>query len=82
LSTDDQAGVPWWNSLTESGRRQGEREKQVAPTKKLVTMRLSANAVEHFKAGGTGWQTRINETLQRAVKRPASRTARREGVIR
>jgi uncharacterized protein (DUF4415 family) len=52
-----------------SKRRPGERGKQVAPTKKLVTMRLSANVLEHFRAGGPGWQTRIDETLQRAVKR-------------
>jgi uncharacterized protein (DUF4415 family) len=50
-------------------RRQGERGKQRAPTKRLVTMRLSASVLEHFKATGPGWQTRIDETLQRAVKR-------------
>jgi uncharacterized protein (DUF4415 family) len=60
----------------EKKRRQGERGKQRAPTKRLVTMRLSANVVEYFKAGGPGWQTRIDETLKRAVKRPASRAAR------
>ena len=50
-------------------RKRGERGKQVAPTKKLVSLRLSANVLEHFKASGPGWQTRIDETLKRAVGR-------------
>jgi uncharacterized protein (DUF4415 family) len=57
-------------------RRQGERGKQRAPTKRLVTMRLTVSVLEHFKAGGPGWQTRIDEALQRVVKRPATRSAR------
>lgn len=47
-------------------RKLGERGKQVAPTKRLVTLRLSASVLEHFKAAGPGWQTRIDETLRRA----------------
>jgi uncharacterized protein (DUF4415 family) len=43
-----------------------------APTKELVSIRLSRNVIEHFKKGGDGWQTRIDETLQKAVKRKAS----------
>jgi uncharacterized protein (DUF4415 family) len=30
------------------------------------------NVIEHFKKDGDGWQTRIDETLQKAVKRKAS----------
>ena len=52
-----------------SKRKDGERGKQVAPTKKLVSLRLSASVLEHFKATGPGWQTRIDETLKRAVGR-------------
>jgi uncharacterized protein (DUF4415 family) len=52
-------------------RRPGERGKQVAPTKRLVSLRLSADVLEHYRATGPGWQTRIDETLQRAVKRAA-----------
>ncbi len=37
--------------------------------KKLVSLRLSREVIEHFKGGGPGWQTRINETLLDAVKR-------------
>jgi uncharacterized protein (DUF4415 family) len=43
-----------------------------APTKKLVSLRLSPEVLEHFKATGDGWQSRIDETLRKAVKRKAS----------
>jgi uncharacterized protein (DUF4415 family) len=43
-----------------------------SPTKELVSIRLSRNVIEHFKKDGDGWQTRIDETLQKAVKRKAS----------
>ena len=42
------------------------------PTKKLVSLRLSPEVIEHFKSTGSGWQSRIDETLRRAVKRKAS----------
>ena len=35
--------------------------------KRQVTLRLSAEVIEHFKAGGPGWQTRIDDTLKRAI---------------
>src|SRR5579863_6753631 len=43
-----------------------------APTKKQVSLRLSPEVIQHFKKGGKGWQSRINETLRRVVKRKAS----------
>ncbi len=43
-----------------------------APTKKQVSLRLSPEVIRHFKKGGKGWQSRIDETLQRVVKRKAS----------
>ena len=39
------------------------------PTKKLVSLRLSQNVVDHFKSMGPGWQTRIDETLQHALRK-------------
>ena len=42
------------------------------PTKKLISLRLSPDVVEHFKSTGKGWQSRIDETLRKAVKRKAS----------
>jgi len=51
--------------------RRGKRGPQKAPTKKLVSLRLSAEVIEHFKAEGPGWQTRIDGALREAIsKRP------------
>ncbi|MCU0881984.1 MAG: BrnA antitoxin family protein [Hyphomonadaceae bacterium] len=35
--------------------------------KKQVTLRLDPEVVDAFKAGGPGWQTRMNEVLAKAV---------------
>lgn len=43
-----------------------------APTKKLVSLRLSPEVIAHFKSTGSGWQSRIDETLRNVVKRKAS----------
>jgi uncharacterized protein (DUF4415 family) len=51
--------------------RRGKRGPQKAPTKKLVSLRLSPEVVEHFKAGGRGWQTRIDRTLKQAIRKRA-----------
>lgn len=32
-----------------------------------VTLRLDKEVVDYFKAGGRGWQTRINEVLRKAA---------------
>ena len=49
--------------------RRGKRGPQKAPTKKLVSLRLSPEIIEHFKADGPGWQTRIERTLLESIKR-------------
>jgi uncharacterized protein (DUF4415 family) len=43
-----------------------------SPTKKLVSLRLSQEVIAHFKSTGRGWQSRIDATLRKAVKRKAS----------
>ena len=48
------------------------RGKQKAPTKERVHIRLDADVVEHFRRGGRGWQTRLNEALREAVFGPGS----------
>lgn len=45
------------------------RGPQKAPTKAAVSLRLSPDVLEHFKASGPGWQTRIDETLKKAIAR-------------
>ena len=39
-----------------------------APTKKLVSLRLSGEVLEAYKAKGPGWQSRIDEDLRRINK--------------
>ena len=34
--------------------------------KRAVSLRLDEDVIAKFKAGGPGWQTRINEALRRA----------------
>jgi uncharacterized protein (DUF4415 family) len=39
-----------------------------APTKKLVSLRLSREVIDHYKSQGPGWQSRIDETLRKAAR--------------
>lgn len=43
------------------------RGPQKAPVKVPVSLRLSREVVDHFKAAGPGWQTRIDRTLRKAA---------------
>ena len=45
------------------------RGPQKAPLKQPVYMRLDPQIIAHFKAGGRGWQTRLNDVLAKYVKR-------------
>jgi uncharacterized protein (DUF4415 family) len=45
-------------------------------TKELVTLRLDHAILDHFRAGGPGWQTRLNDTLQAIVAGKAQRPQR------
>ncbi len=51
--------------------RRGKRGPQKAPTKKLVSLRLSPEVIDHFKAGGPGWQTRIDSALLDSIRKRA-----------
>ena len=46
--------------------RPAGRPKKVAP-KEAVNIRLDPDVLEHFRAGGPGWQSRINEALRKAA---------------
>jgi len=48
---------------SKKGRGPGKK-----PAKRLVSLRLSPDVLDHFKAKGRGWQTKIDETLRRAAK--------------
>ena len=51
--------------------RRGKRGPQKTPTKKLVSLRLSPEVIDHFKSTGRGWQTRIDSALVASIKKRA-----------
>lgn len=55
--------------LTESIRRSRGRPALDNP-KKQVTLRLDSDVVARFRAGGPGWQSRINDILRKAAGLP------------
>lgn len=63
---DDAAVDAYWAKATIL--RPGQRGPQKSPTKKQVSLRLSPEVIAHFKAKGKGWQTRIDETLKKAIE--------------
>jgi uncharacterized protein (DUF4415 family) len=56
-------------------RKRGQRGPQKAPTKVAISIRLSKDVIDAFKADGPGWQARIDEALRAAVKRRERRRA-------
>lgn len=72
---DPEAARAWFAQadLIRKGKvmRQGKRGPQRAPTKKLVSLRLSPEVIDHFKASGPGWQTRIDGVLREAIRKRA-----------
>lgn len=45
----------------------GKRGRPTGSAKTQVTLRIDTEVLERFRAGGPGWQTRINEALRRAI---------------
>jgi uncharacterized protein (DUF4415 family) len=43
------------------------RRKQKAPTKAQITLRLDRDILEHFRATGDGWRSKINAALREIV---------------
>jgi uncharacterized protein (DUF4415 family) len=43
------------------------RGPQKQPTKVAVSLRLTREVVDHFKADGPGWQTRMDDALKKAA---------------
>ncbi len=51
-------------TLAKSRRGRGPQKE---PTKVAVSLRLTRAVVERFKAGGPGWQTRMDQALKKAA---------------
>ena len=55
--------------------RKGVRGPQKSPTKERITIRLSSEVVEHFRATGSGWQARMDEALRKSIEQPQRKVA-------
>jgi uncharacterized protein (DUF4415 family) len=80
----DRDNPPWSEEMLGPPVVRRGRGPQKAPTKVLTTIRLDADVIAFFRAQGSGYQSRINETLRRAKERGLStrstRTARKRAA--
>lgn len=51
------------------------RGPQKTPTKAAVSLRLDRDVLDHFRAKGRGWQTKVNDVLRQSAKAEANRSA-------
>jgi uncharacterized protein (DUF4415 family) len=60
--------------LMEGGRPARPRGRpRVERRRELVSLRIDPDVLDHFRAGGPGWQSRINEALKKVVGGAGSR---------
>ena len=59
--------TPEWAAKFAGATVRPGRPKAANP-KVSTTIRLDADVLAKFKAGGPGWQTRINEALRKAAR--------------
>ena len=80
----DRDNPPWSEEMLGPPVVRRGRGPQKAPTKVLTTIRLDADVIAFFRAQGSGYQSRINETLRRAKERGlttrSTRTARKRAA--
>jgi uncharacterized protein (DUF4415 family) len=43
------------------------RGRPAGSSKNLVSLRLDKDVIDHFRASGPGWQTRMNDALRKAA---------------
>ena len=80
----DRDNPPWSEEMLGPPVVRRGRGPQRTPTKVLTTIRLDADVIAFFRAQGSGYQSRINETLRRAKERSlgtrSTRTARKRAA--
>lgn len=59
--------IPELTGLAEIVRRGGRPLLPHEVKKRRVTIMLDPDVIEHFKAEGKGWQTRVNAALRKAA---------------
>ncbi|MCY3828651.1 MAG: BrnA antitoxin family protein [Rhodospirillaceae bacterium] len=57
----------WPEKFAKAAVRRGR--PPVTKPKVSTTIRLSQDVIDHFKAGGRGWQTRIDDALREWIGR-------------
>ena len=57
----------WPEKFAKASVRRGRPPK--ARPKVSTTIRLSQDVIDHFRAGGRGWQTRIDHALRDWIRR-------------
>ena len=66
----DPDAVPLTDAEWETARPSIRRGRPPAPvTKERITIRLSRDVVERFRASGDGWQTRVDAALKDWLKK-------------
>lgn len=58
---------------TLQGKLRKGRGKQRAPTKELISLRVSRDVLGRFRETGDGWQTRMDEALREWIERRGAR---------
>lgn len=61
----DLSALEWQEKFAKAKVQRGR--PKAAKTKVSTTIRLSPDVLEYFRAGGPGWQSRIDEALRKAV---------------
>ena len=72
---------PAVRSIRSSWRTPGAPAASSGRRPRSATIRLDADLTAHFRAGGRGWQTRLNPTLRRAVFGTGSRRSDLAGTV-
>ena len=74
----EQADLYYGNKLIRAGRPPSENPKVA------LKLRIDPDIVDYFRATGPGWQTRINDTLRKAIKliKPKARPGKTSDVIK
>ena len=70
---DDPDNPAWTEDMLGAPVLKRGRGPQASPTKVLTSIRLDADVLAFFKSQGDGYQSRINETLRRALDRKVGR---------
>ena len=65
---DDPDNPAWTEDMLGAPVLKRGRGPQAAPTKVLTSIRLDADVLAFFKSQGSGYQSRINDTLRSALR--------------